>query len=185
MENAWDFWRKTLIKHCNFAFPLNEWFHVCTTWSQSKGKYLMTYNGNRVKSETGLANDSIVPPFGIVTLGEGQMLGNKIRGHYDPLYSHISEVHLWDYALTAKEENDILAQILATFHPPNNLTIRTTMQKCYSRCQRLNTHIFADLRRVYNCSYKDGNVISWNSNTWILNRNAKVSSVDIPCGEGN
>jgi len=144
MENAWDFWRKTLIKHNNFAIPLNEWFHVCTTWSQSKGKYLMTYNGNILKSETGLAIDSIVPPFGIVTLGESQKIGNNIRGHSEPLYSHISEVHLWDYALTAKE-----------------------------------------VRRVYNCSYKDGNVISWNLNTWILNRNAKVSSVDIPCGEGN
>jgi len=102
ITNKLHFYRKN-VADVPLMYPSNQWFHLCTTWSQRNGEHSVALNGKAVLSKSGLDVDTVVEPFGQVTLGEEQIPVDGRLEHHNSFFGHISEVYLWDHVLTIED----------------------------------------------------------------------------------
>ncbi|XP_069922625.1 adhesion G protein-coupled receptor D2 isoform X2 [Oryctolagus cuniculus] len=96
------------------------WHHVCATWEQRGGSWVLFADGRLRAGARGLAAGRPVPPGGVLVLGQDQdSLGGGFSAR-DAFSGNLTDFHLWARALSPSQ----LRRAQACAPPPGGLLFR-------------------------------------------------------------
>ncbi|CAI9617339.1 unnamed protein product [Staurois parvus] len=86
----------------------SDWNHICVTWDSQTGVVRLCVNGKNTTRRVSMKGSSIAAETSIV-LGQEQ---DSFGGGFDAsqsLVGEISDVHMWDYALTPEDIHKVIS----------------------------------------------------------------------------
>nr|XP_020504178.1 C-reactive protein-like [Labrus bergylta] len=111
-------------------YKLNMWHSICTTWDSASGLVQLWFNGQPLVRKFSSSGSSTQGPFMII-LGQEQ---DSHGGGFDQKQSFvgmISDVHMWDYTLSACEIHNYMDDL--NFTPGNVLNWRALEYQIFER----------------------------------------------------
>ncbi|KAM6995739.1 C-reactive protein-like [Tautogolabrus adspersus] len=118
------------LKLAGLDYKLNMWHSICTTWDSTSGLLQLWFDGRPLARKYSTSGRSIQGPL-IIVLGQEQ---DSHGGNFDINQSFLgmmSDVHMWDYTLSACEIHKYMDNL--NFTPGNVLNWRALEFQIFNR----------------------------------------------------
>ncbi|XP_060906511.1 C-reactive protein-like [Labrus mixtus] len=122
--------RERASEYPGLDYKLNMWHSICTTWDSTSGLVQLWFNGQPLTRKFGISGSSTQGPF-IIILGQEQ---DSHGGGFDLKQSFVgmmSDVHMWDYTLSACEIRNYMDDL--NYTPGNVLNWRALEYQIFDR----------------------------------------------------
>lgn len=142
---------------------LNDWTHVCCSWSSSSGQVQLFFNGNEI------AGDEVDVHKGNTIGGDGFFVMAQDQDYYDTDYDpgqgfngRITQFNLWDRELSEAEVNQVMTNTLSgevvawsnsTWQLNGGMMLEKTTAPVYTACGEVQTLSCQNVKRTFTSPY--------------------------------